>query len=146
MKIVEVENRTQDLLELLVSLWERTVRETHLFLSNREIEQIKQYVPQAIADVPNLITANDRDGRPLAFMGTDGQKLEMLFVAADSRGTGIGRKLMQFAEEKYRINEVTVNEQNPLARDFYERNGFAVYKRTEEDEQGNPYPLLYLRK
>ena len=24
--------------------------------------------------------------------------------------------------------------------------GFQVYKRTERDEQGNPYPLLYMRR
>ena len=40
---------------------------------------------------------------------------------------------------------VAVNEQNPLAKGFYEHMGFEVYKRTECDEQGNPYPLLYMR-
>ena len=38
-----------------------------------------------------------------------------------------------------------VNEQNPLAKGFYEYMGFKVYKRTECDEQGNPYPLLYMK-
>ena len=33
----------------------------------------------------------------------------------------------------------------PLAKGFYEHMGFQVYKRTELDEQGNPYPLLYMR-
>ena len=36
-----------------------------------------------------------------------------------------------------------MNEQNPQARGFYEHMGFQVYKRTELDEQGNPYPLIY---
>lgn len=30
-------------------------------------------------------------------------------------------------------------------RGFYEHMGFQVYKRTDLDEQGNPYPLLYMR-
>lgn len=42
--------------------------------------------------------------------------------------------------------EVAVNEQNPLARGFYEHMGFRPYKRTELDEQGNPYPLLYMKR
>ena len=38
-----------------------------------------------------------------------------------------------------------MNEQNPQALGFYERLGFRPYKRTELDEQGRPFPLLYLR-
>ncbi len=68
----------------------------------------------------------------------------MLFVSAEERGKGIGTKLIQYGIKEYYINEVSVNEQNPNARRFYEKNGFQVYKRTEIDEQGNPYPLLYM--
>ena len=35
-------------------------------------------------------------------------------------------------------------EQNPEAKGFYEHMGFCVYKRTDCDEQGAPYPLLYM--
>lgn len=42
--------------------------------------------------------------------------------------------------------EVTVNEQNPQAVEFYEHLGFQTYKRTECDEEGNPYPLLYMKR
>ena len=35
-------------------------------------------------------------------------------------------------------------EQNPQAKGFYEHMGFQVYKRTDLDGQGNPYPLLYM--
>ena len=41
--------------------------------------------------------------------------------------------------------EVTVNEQNPQVG-FYEHLGFQTYKRTECDEEGNPYPLLYMKR
>ncbi|MBZ7987940.1 GNAT family protein [Campylobacter canadensis] len=43
------------------------------------------------------------------------------------------------------LNELCVNEQKPLARIFYERMGFVIYKRSDLDEQGNPYPLLYMK-
>ena len=48
--------------------------------------------------------------------------------------------------KNYSINKLAVNEQNPLAKGFYEHMGFEVYKRTEADEQGNPYPLLYMKR
>ena len=72
--------------------------------------------------------------------------LEMLFLAPEERGKGTGKKLMQYGIEKYGIQEVTVNEQNPQAVGFYEHLGFQTYKRTECDEEGNPYPLLYMKR
>lgn len=42
--------------------------------------------------------------------------------------------------------EVTVNEQNPQAVGFYEHLGFQTYKRTRCDEEGNPYPLIYMKR
>ena len=43
------------------------------------------------------------------------------------------------------VRKLTVNEQNPLARGFYEHMGFEVYDRSDVDEQGMPFPLLYMR-
>ena len=79
-------------------------------------------------------------------MGISGQMLEMLFIANENRGQGIGKQLLQYGIKHYAVNELTVNEQNPLAKGFYEHMGFTVYKRTELDEQGNPYPLLYMKR
>ena len=119
---------------------------THLFLSVDEINNIKQYVPQAIKDVSILVIAENKNGNPVGFMGVDDKRLEMLFVLDKYRGQGIGKQLLQYGIENYSINELTVNEQNPRAKGFYEYMGFEVYKRTELDEQGNPYPLLYMKR
>ena len=70
----------------------------------------------------------------------------MLFVAAQSRGRGIGRQLLQYAFDIYAVNELTVNEQNPQAIAFYEHMGFRVCKRSDIDEQGNAYPILYMKR
>ena len=95
--------------------------------------------------IAHLIIAEDKDSHPVAFMGIEEQKLEMLFIAPEERGKGLGEKLIQYGIEKHSINELAVNEQNPLAKSFYEYMGFHVYKRTDLDEQGKPYPLLYMK-
>jgi putative acetyltransferase len=51
MKIYEVKERTELLMEQLLKVWEESVRATHQFLSEKEIEKIKEYVPQALAGV-----------------------------------------------------------------------------------------------
>ena len=146
MKIVEIKERTTILIEELVEVWESSVRATHLFLSDDEINNIKGFVPQALSSVPVLIIAENENGESIGFMGIADKMLEMLFISNESRGIGAGKQLLQYGIKKYSINEVAVNEQNPLAKGFYEHMGFKTYKRTELDEQGNPYPLLYMKR
>lgn len=93
------------------------MKKTHLFLSDSEIEEIKKYVPQALEHISHLIIAENEHKIPIAFMGVEQQKLEMLFVSSEDIGKG-----------------------------FYEHMGFRTYKRTDYDEQGNPYPLLYMKR
>ena len=145
MKIYELKERTPQLLEYLLNIWEYSVRATHLFLSDAEIKQIKEYVPQALSGVEHLIVAENEDDKPIAFMGTENSRLEMLFLLPTERGKGLGKQLIQYGIKNYGITEVTVNEQNPQAVGFYEHLGFETYKRTEHDEEGNPYPLLYMK-
>ncbi|MBO6416984.1 GNAT family N-acetyltransferase [Enterococcus gallinarum] len=145
MKIIEVKERTAPLIEQLLIIWENAVRATHLFLSDHEIEEIKTYVPQALKEIPYLILIENENQVPVGFMGIVEQHLEMLFIANEERGKGLGKELLTYGIEKYLVNDLAVNEQNPLAKDFYEHMGFEVYKKTAFDEQGNPYPLIYMR-
>ncbi len=145
MKITEAANRNQNVINHLINVWEASVRATHLFLSDDEINRIKAYVPQALAGVTHLIIAEDENGAPIAFMGIADHKLEMLFVAPQERGRGYGKQLIQEGVQKYGVRTLTVNEQNPAARGFYEHMGFYPYHRTDTDEQGNPYPILYMK-
>lgn len=142
--LIEIQERTPELIAQLVNLWEGSVKATHHFLSEAEIAGIKPYVPQGLAAVPHLIIAKEGEN-PTAFMGIAEGKLEMLFVAADQRGKGIGKALLEKGVRDYGVRELAVNEQNPQARDFYLRMGFEVYQRNELDDQGNPYPILLMR-
>ena len=144
MKIFEVKDKNAEIIKQLLDVWESSVKATHLFLSAEEIENIKKYVPQALKEIPHLIIAKNNN-IPIAFMGIDEQKLEMLFITDNERGKGIGKELLNYGIENYNVNELAVNEQNPNAKGFYEHIGFKVYKRSELDEQGNPYPILYMR-
>ncbi len=146
MRIIEVEERTPDLINRLLVVWENSVRATHLFLSDSEIKSIKDYVPQALKGIAHLVIAKDEAGSPAAFMGIENGTLEMLFISQNERGKGLGKRLIQYGIENYAVERLAVNEQNPQARGFYEHMGFHIYKRTDIDEQGNPYPLLYMSR
>ena len=145
MQIIEIENRNAPLLGKLLNIWEQSVRATHQFLSEPEIRRIAEYVPAALREVPVLAAAENAEGEPVAFMGIAGNKLEMLFVSPESRGKGVGKRLILHAINRCGVREVDVNEQNTQARGFYEHIGFRICGRSETDDQGNPYPILHMR-
>lgn len=145
MKIYEAKREERAaLLPALLNVWEESVRATHDFLSDVQIEEIKTCVPEALMNVLHLIVAEDETG-PVGFFGAAGEKLEMLFLSPSARGKGLGRWLLERSVCEYGVRETTVNEQNPQAVGFYRHMGFVPYKRTELDEEGNPFPLLYLK-
>lgn len=146
MKIYEVKERPAVLIQELLQVWEKSVRATHLFLSDEEVKAIKNYVPQALSGIARLLIAENEAGTPVAFMGAVDGALEMLFITPEERGKGLGKQLIRYGIENYGVERLAVNEQNPQAKGFYEHMGFKVYKRTETDEQGNPYPLLYMNR
>lgn len=145
MEIKRVFERDEQLISSLVTVWESSIRATHDFFSETNIREIKKYVFQAIEEIPILVVAVDNK-KTLAFMGIAEDKLEMLFITAQRRGQGIGRNLLEIGINDYEITEVCVNEQNPQALAFYEYMGFTIYRRSELDEQGNPFPILFLHR
>ena len=120
MEIVEVCGRKPELIPALLTVWENSVRATHLFLSEAEIAKIKEYVPQALAEAEHLVIAENEEKEPVAFMGTKKDRLEMLFLLPSERGKGLGKCLVRHGIRYYGIREVTVNEQNPQAVGFYQ--------------------------
>ena len=145
MKEIKKEERNENLIQELLKVWENSVRATHKFLSNEEILKIKKYVPEALARISHLIIETDKKGIPIAFMGIEENKLEMLFIKNSERGKGIGKQLLNYGIENCGVNDLAVNEDNPQAKEFYEHMGFKVYQRNELDDQGNPYPVLYMK-
>lgn len=136
--------RTDDLVNVLVGLWDKSVRASHHFLAEVDIRHLTPFVGEAIRGVETLLVMY-QGNRPLAFMGVENRKIEMLFVAPDCFGNGFGKQLVRIAIEQYGVCYVDVNEQNPQAEGFYRHLGFRTFERTETDGQGNPFPILRMK-
>lgn len=141
----EIGDKNSSLISQLLEVWEDSVKAIHLFLSNDEIKNIKEYVSQAIGGVSHLVIIENENNQSITFMGIEDRKLEMLFIRNSKIGEGLGKKLLNYGIENYNVNELVVNEQNLNAKGFYEYIGFRTFKRTELDEQGNLYSILYMR-
>ncbi len=146
---LDLAKRDANTLDALTGLWERSVRATHDFLSDAEIESIRPEVRAGLQQIPVLLVCLNGEedvSEPAGFLGVAERKVEMLFVDPAARGRGVGSLLMREAAERTGADEVDVNEQNPQAVGFYEHLGYRVFARSETDDQGRPFPILHLRR
>ena len=79
MFLKEIFDRNDKLISELLGICERSVKASHKFLTDMEIENIKEYVPQAFKSVEHLIVALD-DELPLGFIGINERKIEMFLL------------------------------------------------------------------
>ncbi|EMR02032.1 acetyltransferase [Cesiribacter andamanensis] len=129
----------------LVEIWEASVRATHHFLSEADIQYFKPLILQEFLYQVQLAGIRDGAGRILGFVGVAEGKVEMLFLHPAARGQGIGKRLLRHAITDMGATTVDVNEQNEQAVGFYLHEGFGVIGRSERDGLGKPYPLLHLQ-
>lgn len=143
MPIQKIDTRDPKLLDELEEVWFRSVKSTHLFLSDGEITNIQKMIPQVLSGIKNLIIAKDEQGRVLGFIGVENHKIEFLFINPSEQGKGLGREFIKYGIKNHSVSEADVNEQNPKALGFYEHMGFKVISKSELDEQGNLYYLAH---
>jgi putative acetyltransferase len=132
--------------EVLFDVWLRSVRATHSFVSEEDIQAMIPQVRNYLASSePEFWVLCDDAGAIMGFMGMSGSKMESLFLALEFQRRGAGRRLVRHAQALHGELTVDVNEQNAAACGFYQACGFVVEGRSELDEQGRPYPLLHMR-
>lgn len=129
----------------VVRVWESSVRATHHFLKEEDIEYFKPLILNTYLDAVELRCMRNDENNILGFLGVAEQKLEMLFIDPEHRGKSIGKSLLHCAIENLNVSKVDVNEQNKQAVGFYQHCGFEVIGRSELDSSGKPYPILHMK-
>lgn len=130
--------------ETLISIWENSVRATHDFLKEEDLQFYKPLILNEYFHHVSLFCYKDSNLEITGFMGIAEDNLEMLFIDPVSRGKGIGKELLIYAIEQQKVKRVDVNEQNAQAVGFYKHMGFHVVNRSEFDGAGKPYPILHM--
>ena len=110
--------------------------------SQQGIDSFYEFISnQGIIDSLEFFGAFDNNTLRGVIAANDNRKhICCFFVSAVYQKQGIGKQLLNFVLN----GEESINEQNPRAVGFYEYMGVETYKRTDLDEEGNIYPLLYM--
>jgi putative acetyltransferase len=128
----------------LLEIWEASVRATHDFLKEEDLQELKPLILEQYFDAVDLRCAKNSQGEILGFCGVHEGSIEMLFISPDARGKGVGSLLATHAIKEQGATKVEVNEQNEQAKGFYLHIGFSVIGRSAVDGQGKAYPLLHM--
>lgn len=142
---IEKEQRSPELIGQLLNVWEASVRASHHFLTEADIVRLTPQAEGALQFIETLWVMQDGE-RPIGFMGVQERKIEMLFLHPDYFRRGLGKTFVERAFRDLDVEYVDVNEQNPNATKFYEQMGFKVFNRTECDSEGNPFPILEMKR
>ena len=132
----------------LVGIWLRSVRATHTFLSEDDIQSLLPFVRDELVPGSELelwVLADDA-GAVIGFTGLSGADVAALFLDPDHLRRGGGRMLIEHARRLKGVLTVDVNEQNPDAVRFYEATGFETIGRSPTDDAGRPFPVLHMRE
>lgn len=129
----------------VVAVWESSVRATHHFLKEEDIEYFKPLILNTYLDAVELRCIRNNEKRIVGFLGVAEQNLEMLFIDPEYRGKNIGKMLLNYSIDNLNVTKVDVNEQNEQAVGFYKHCGFEVTGRSELDSSGKPYPILHMK-
>lgn len=140
-----IRGATRDDYPVLTAVWERSVRATHDFLRETDLEDIKSAMPTRYLPGVDLFLIELPDGEVAGFIGISGDGIEMLFIDDSCQGRGYGSRLIDFALARG-VMRVDVNEQNHRALRFYLSKGFRVVGRDDTDGDGRPYPILHLSR
>jgi putative acetyltransferase len=140
-----VDEVTPEEFDILTEVWEASVRATHDFVSESDIQVFRPIVRNQALPAVVLRCVRGRNRLPVGFIGVAHETVEMLYIDPEYRGQGAGRALLEYAVRYLNATQLDVNEQNPQALGFYLSMGFTVIGRSEVDGMGKPYPLLHMK-
>ncbi len=140
-----IQNPSEAAYEKLMNIWEASVRATHHFLTEDDIQFFKKMILEnKYLNHVDLYCVCNSENTILGFSGISGKKLEMLFLNPGLRRQGLGKMLLMHAIDHLHVSEVEVNEQNIDAVAFYEHFGFKTISRSALDGTGKPFPILHM--
>jgi putative acetyltransferase len=131
--------------DTLMDIWLRSVKATHTFLTEQDIQALLPEVRDvALAKLELWVLCSGE--RAIGFLGSSGSKVEALFLAPESLRLGGGRMLLDHVRRLKGALTVDVNEQNVEAVRFYEACGFTVTGRSPVDTSERPFPILHMHE
>lgn len=120
----------------VLSSWENASKIAHPFLSEEFLDKERYNIPNVY--LPNADTwVADVNGAVVGFIALIGNEVGGIFVEPEFHGRGLGKALMDKAQEIHGNLEVEVFQANSIGCKFYSRYGFEPLMEKKHGETGN---------
>ena len=129
------EYRKTDLAEVMAS-WENASQLAHPFLTKAFVDKERYNIPNLYLPTAETWVA-ELNGRVIGFIALIGNEVGGLFVEPTFQGIGVGRALMDKAQERHGELEVEVFEANSSGHRFYSSYGFDRLSEKIHEETGD---------
>ncbi len=122
-KSMQIRKYTESDLESVLNSWEIATRLAHEFMNDDFIAQERKNVRQVY--LPNTETwVAEIDNKVIGFIALMGNEVGAIFLQPCYHSKGIGKALMDKAQELHGNLEVEVFKVNRIGRHFYSKYGF----------------------
>ncbi|WP_372768595.1 GNAT family N-acetyltransferase [Pseudoalteromonas sp.] len=126
--------KTTDL-EFVLDSWEVATRLAHEFMTDEFIAQERKNIAEIY--LPNTDTwVAEIDGEVKGFISLMGSEVGAIFLQPNYHGKGIGKALMDTAQELLGDLEVEVFKANKIGRNFYSKYGFVFLEEKLHEPTG----------
>jgi putative acetyltransferase len=129
-------------LDDVLSTWENASKLSHPFLKEDFLAQERKNIPEIY--LPNADTwVVETDDQVAGFIALIGNEVVAIFLQPEKQGKGMGKLMMDKAQELHGDLEVQVFVNNLIGLDFYLKYGFQLMEEKIHEQTGEQ--LLRLR-
>ena len=131
--IRNIENKDMD---KIMDIWLKSTIKAHDFIDegywNKNYDTVKDvYIPMS-----DTFVYEDEENIKGFISIINNEFIGALFVDIDCQGNGIGKKLINYAMNKYKKLNLAVYKDNKKSVDFYMNRGFKIVKEQEDEDSG----------
>lgn len=114
--------------DALTDVWERAARSTHAFMPDDAFSELRPRIRDLLLPSMDVWIAII-DHEPAGFVGAHDDHVELLYIAPEAQGLGIGPALLARVDEGRGPRSVEVYAGNSVGLSFYVSQGFHETRR-----------------
>lgn len=131
-----IKNIENEDIDKIMDIWLKSTIKAHDFIDeeywNKNYSTVKNvYIPMS-----DTFVYEDKENIKGFISIIDKKFIGALFVDPDFQGSGVGKKLINYALNKYKKLNLAVYKDNKKSVDFYMNRGFKIVKEQKNEDSG----------
>lgn len=143
--VVSIRTAREADFDALTDVWERAARSTHAFMDDDDFTELVPRIRDLLLPSMDVWLAAI-DGRPVGFVGAHDEHVELLYIAPEAQGRGLGPRLLTQLADGGGPRTVEVYAGNEVGLGFYRSQGFRETRRDPTDGAGRAFAIVHLER